>query len=246
MTPAGLDSTGVEASGSYHGSMSGDADIATVGSLLADPGRARILMALADGRSLPAGMLAAEAGVTAATASSHLAKLRAGGLLAVTTRGRYRYYGFSGPAVAELVEAVARVAPTLTISSLREGSAAHALRLARRCYDHLAGRVGVAVTAALVERGCLDDGDSEALRVVTGCGQEVFDRLGVDIRPGAAVRCCVDWTEQRPHVAGPLGRGLLTRFAELGWLRERSRGRALHLTEAGRVGLTGLGVRLPA
>ncbi len=243
--------------------MPGDADLATVGALLADPGRARVLLALGDGRALPASTLAAEAGVSASTASSHLAKLVAGGLLVVTPRGRFRYYALAGPAVSDLIEAVARLAPSLQISSLREGTHAHALRLARRCYDHLAGRLGVAVTEALIEQGCLGghDGGVDLDRmtgarpaggvldpagyVLSDRGRATLGELGVHVPGAAAVRCCVDWSEQRHHVAGPLGRALLDRFVELGWVRPGPRGRALRLTDAGQSGFTGLGVRLP-
>jgi DNA-binding transcriptional ArsR family regulator len=246
------------------GERPGDADMAAVGALLADPGRARVLLALADGRALPASTLAKEAGVTPATASSHLAKLLEGGLLVVARHGRYRYYSLAGPAVGELIEAVARLAPSLQVTSLKEGTKAHAVRLARRCYDHLAGRLGVAVTATLVERGYLGghDGSVDLDRmpgtrpaggvldpvayVLTDDGHTALGELGVAVPDGTVVRCCVDWSEQRHHVAGPLGRALLDRVTELGWLRGSRRSRELRLTDAGRTGFTALGVRLPA
>lgn len=131
----------------------GDADLASVGALLAEPARAKVLLALSDGRSLPASMLAAEAGVAASTASHHLARLVDGGLIDVSARGRHRYYALAGLHVAELLEAAARVAPPQPITSLREGTRAHALRYARRCYDHLAGRLGVAVAESLEREG---------------------------------------------------------------------------------------------
>jgi DNA-binding transcriptional ArsR family regulator len=137
------------------GMISGDADLASVGSLLAEPARARVLQALADGRELPAGMLAAEAGVSAATISEHLRKLLDGGLVLVTARGRYRYYRLAGPQVSDLLEAMARVAPPRPVTSLREGTRASALRRARSCYDHLGGRLAVALTSAFLDRGML-------------------------------------------------------------------------------------------
>jgi DNA-binding transcriptional ArsR family regulator len=145
----------VEVSGVYDRVVSaqpqpaGDADLASVGALLAEPARAKVLLALSDGRSLPASMLAAEAGVAASTASHHLARLVDGGLISVAARGRHRYYALASSDVAELLEAAARVAPPQPITSLREGTRAHALRYARRCYDHLAGRLGVAVAESL-------------------------------------------------------------------------------------------------
>src|SRR6516162_8234471 len=104
--------------------MHGDVDIASIGALVADPGRARILMALGDGHALPASVLADEAGVAASTASAHLAKLVRGQLLTVERHGRHRYYRLSGPAVGELLEVLARLAPPQAVRSLRQGTKA--------------------------------------------------------------------------------------------------------------------------
>lgn len=202
----------------------GEADIAAVGAVLAEPARAKVLLALADGRSLAASVLAAEAGVSPSTASHHLGRLVDGGFVAVTSRGRHRYFALAGPQVAELIEAVARVAPSRPVASLREGTRAHAIRYARRCYDHLAGRLGVAVADALADR--------------PGLAAEI----GVH---DAESRSCLDWTEQRPHLAGPMGRALLARFLELEWIEPSPRSRALGVTAAGRDGFASLGVRLP-
>jgi DNA-binding transcriptional ArsR family regulator len=216
-----------------------NADLASVGALLAEPARAKVLLALGDGRSLPASMLASEAGVAPSTASHHLARLVDGGLLTVASRGRHRYYTLAGPQVAELLEAVARVAPAEPVTSLRAGTRAHALRYSRHCYDHLAGRLGVAVADALV---VARDDDLE----VTAAGATKLAGIGVDARAGESVRACLDWTEQRPHAAGRFGRTLLERLLELDWLQRSTGTRALRLTDAGRVGLEAeLGVTLP-
>ena len=215
-----------------------NADVASVGALLAEPARAKVLLALGDGRALPATMLAAEAGVSAPTASHHLARLVDGGLLTVTSRGRHRYYALAGQHVAELREAVARVAPAQPVTSLRTGTRAHALRYARHCYDHLAGRLGVAVADALV----VARGDSLEL---TDAGADRLAAIGVDASAGESARACLDWTEQRHHVAGGLGRSLLQRLLELEWLQRSDVTRALRVTDAGRTGLeTELGVTL--
>lgn len=239
----------------------GDADLAAVGALVGDPGRCRILLALDDGRALPASRLAAEAGVSAATASSHLGKLTAAGLLAVEPRGRHRYYRLAGPEVAELLEALQRLAPVAPVRSLRQGTRAAALREARTCYDHVAGRLGVALMAALVGRGHLTGGDGSYDPALTdgraGYGHEVDYRLspgGADFLAGFGVRVpprrrlvryCVDWSEQRHHLAGGLGRGLLDRLHELDWIRRTDATRALRVTDRGRAGLrTTFGVDL--
>lgn len=216
-----------------------NADLASVGSLLAEPARAKVLMALNDGRSLPASMLASEAGVSPSTASHHLARLVDGGLLTVAPRGRHRYYALAGPQVAELLEAVARVAPVQPVTSLRAGTRAHALRYARHCYDHLAGRLGVAVAEALVV--VRDDG-----LTVTEAGADRLQAIGVAARAGESARACLDWTEQRHHVAGALGRALLQRLLELDWLQRTPSTRALQLSDAGRAAVQlELGVTLP-
>ena len=234
----------------------GDVDLAAVGALLSDPGRAKVLLALGDGRALPASMLAAEAGVAASTASYHLSRLRDAGLVRARNRGRYRYYQLAGPAVGDLIEAVARVAPAMPVTSLRQGTRGHAVRYARSCYDHLAGRLGVAVADALLARDLVDDGGSGradpsrpedvASFAVTAAGADWLGGLGISVRPRTAVRACLDWTEQRPHLAGPVGRGLLSRLLELGWLERRPGGRALRVTAPGRQSLPRLlGAPLP-
>ncbi len=131
----------------------GDADIAALASLLADPARCKVLLALDDGRALPASVLADEAGISRSTASSHLGKLTGAGLLTVESHGRHRYYRLAGPEVGELLEQLGRLAPTRPVGSLREGTRAAWLRSARTCYDHLAGRLGVAVMGGLLDRG---------------------------------------------------------------------------------------------
>ena len=121
----------------------GDADLAALGAVLAEPARTRMLLALGDGRALPASMLAAEAGVAASTTSGHLARLVDAGLVVCRPQGRFRYYALAGPQVGELIEVLARSARTVPVRSLRQGTRAAALRTARTCYDHLAGRLGV-------------------------------------------------------------------------------------------------------
>src|ERR1700760_999895 len=139
--------------------MHGDADIASIGALVADRGRARILLALGDGRALPASVLADEAGGAASTASAHLSRLVKGGMLRVERHGRHRYFRLAGPEVGELIEALARISPPAPVRSLKQGSKAHAVRFARTCYDHLAGMLGTKLMEALLERELLTGGD---------------------------------------------------------------------------------------
>jgi DNA-binding transcriptional ArsR family regulator len=214
--------------------VDGDADLAAVGALLAEPARARMLAALGDGRELPASVLAAEARVAPSTASEHLAKLVGGGLLAVESRGRRRYFRLHGPEVGDVLEAIAHVAPREPVRSLREATRAAALRLARTCYDHLAGALGTALMDGLVERGIVA-GDA-----VTETGVVALRGLGIDPAtvPGRRplFRTCLDWSEQRPHAAGKLGAALAARCFELEWIERLAGTRAVRVTPAGETG----------
>jgi DNA-binding transcriptional ArsR family regulator len=235
----------------------GDPDLAVVARLFADPARARILMALVDGRSLAASVLADEAGVSPPAASSHLAQLRQAALVTVEQSGRHRYYALAGPDVAAAIEAIAALAPCRPVRSLREHTRAAALRNARSCYDHLAGRLGVALTAGLVaERALVTvDGTPDTRRrsadpiseplpthpySVGPRAGEVLHGLGVDLAQLEAqrtrrplLRFCLDWSEQRHHVGGRLGAAILAALFERGWLVRTRRRRALVLTDQG-------------
>ncbi|GAA1031835.1 metalloregulator ArsR/SmtB family transcription factor [Amycolatopsis albidoflavus] len=257
MGPAdtGNASVAVEVCRGHAGGMEGDADIARTAALFADPARVRVLMALADGRSLAASVLAGEAGLTAQGVSAHLSKLLAAGLVTAEKSGRHRFYRIAG-AAPDLLEALARHSPTRPVRSLREGTRAEALRTARLCYDHVAGRLGVTVTAALLDRGALAtvDGDPTTQRrpgdrissqlqehpyVLGPAADEVFAALGVNVEAAAEsrrplLRFCLDWTEQRHHLAGALGAAVTRQFMDAGWLRSRAKAhRAVQLTETG-------------
>lgn len=215
-----------------------DRDIAPVAALLADRGRAAMLTALMDGRALPAGELARTAGVTAQTASGHLARLLEGGLVTVVRQGRHRYYRLAGPEVAQVIEALGRIGAPVEVRSLRQSRRARALRSARTCYDHLAGRAGVALFEALVDRGLIEPDDGREHRL-TPKGREVLAGLGVEVPAGRrrfAVEC-LDWTERRPHLGGALGAALTARLVGLGWLEHGCERRAMKITPRGRRGL---------
>jgi len=140
----------------------GDVDIAAVATLFADRTRARVLIALSDGRALPASVLASEAGVTAQAASAQLSRLQAAGLLAVEQSGRHRYYRLATSQVTIILEALAQLAPAQPVRSLRQSTRAAALRSARACYDHLAGKLGVQLTQALIDRQALTPTDGNS------------------------------------------------------------------------------------
>jgi DNA-binding transcriptional ArsR family regulator len=218
--------------------MSETLDIARVGALMGDPSRASMLMALMSGEALTAGELAFRAGVALPTASGHLAQLVDGGLLAVAKQGRHRYYRLAGPAVAHAVETLSDLAIQVSPSPRRVMPEDAPLRRARTCYDHLAGRLGVAVAEGLVERRVLRRTDEGLALVRRGSGEALLHSWGIELarlegarRP--VVRSCIDWTERRPHLAGSLGAAIVDRFLDTGWIRRRRDDRAVTVTPLG-------------
>ena len=206
--------------------------------LLADPARAVMLTALLDGRSLPAGELAYAARVTAQTASSHLAKLLSGGLVALEIEGRHRYYRLAGSHVAQALEHLAGIRPQTQIRRRALSAEAQRLRFCRSCYDHLAGQVGVALTRALEGREYLRPADNKRLDV-TAAGSEWLAGVGIDlggVKPsrGGLARQCLDWTERQHHLAGPLGVELMSVLCASGWLRRGRETRAVEVLPKGR------------
>jgi DNA-binding transcriptional ArsR family regulator len=229
-----------------------DVNVAHIAGLIGEPARAAVLMALIDGRALAASTLAQEAGVARSTISGHLGRLTDAGLITVEPSGRNRYYRLASAEVAETLESLARLAPPKPVRSLRQATRAHALRRARSCYDHLAGRLGVALTDALLESGDLvaERSSSDATEPILGPGRahafhltesgaEHLVQLGVAVDPHGRrplIRYCVDWSEQRPHLGGALGAGLMQMLLERDWLT-RGNGRAILTTPAGQAAL---------
>ncbi|MEU5865140.1 MULTISPECIES: helix-turn-helix transcriptional regulator [unclassified Nonomuraea] len=216
-----------------------DADIAPVAALIADPTRAAILTALLGGRALAAGELARVAGVSAATASAHLARLLDGGLVDVVRQGRHRYYRLAGHEIAEVLETLARVSARPPVRSLRQSRQARLLEEARTCYDHLAGRAGVALLDHLKDGGHYDRQD------LTPDGERLLMGLGVDVEGARRARRrfapeCLDWTERRSHLGGALGAAITDVLLERGWYRRGSVPRAVVLTDEGREGLAAI------
>ena len=194
--------------------------IAAPAALLADPTRAAIVLALMDGRSRSAKKLALDAGVTPATASAHLKKLVAAHMLACEPRGRFRHFRISGAEVADAVEALCQIGPD-AVSDRVLPAAARELRFARCCYDHLAGRLGVALTERLLSP------DNSVLHDLA------IDVAALESARRPLFRCCTDWTERRPHVAGALGAALLARYKDERWLVPVKDSRKLIVTPAG-------------
>lgn len=198
-----------------------------------------MLSALMDGRALPAGELAAAAGLSASAASTHLSRLVDGGLLAVEYQGRHRYYRLNGSGVAAILEEIASLVGKRSGHAPVQTSQTRALRKARTCYDHLAGELGVAIAEALDARGFLAPAEGKCLSVTSSGSVWFATALAIDVaelkpgRQGIACRC-LDWTERRYHLAGPLGSAILRRCCDRGMLIRLPRSRKVRLTVRGR------------
>jgi DNA-binding transcriptional ArsR family regulator len=223
--------------------MASNAMFAEVAALAGDPGRAGMLHALMDGRALTASELARVAGIAPQTASGHLNRMTAIGLLTVEKQGRHRYHRLATPAVAQMLESIMQVASDLEPSRKRltVGPRDAALRKARTCYDHLAGQLGVALVDALVGRGHAEL-TSEA-GIVTDTGVAFLGRIGIDVeamlarraRGSGRILCrpCLDWSERRPHLAGAVGAAICSHSFDKGWIRRLEGTRAVTITPKG-------------
>jgi DNA-binding transcriptional ArsR family regulator len=221
-------------------------DTAGVAGLFADRSRVAMLDVLLDGRDHTLGSLARAARIRSSTAVEHVARLERGGVVLSRRDGRQRLVRLSRPEAAAAYEALSELARETEVQSLRTWTRREELRAARTCYDHLAGRLGVAVTDAALAAGAVDDDFS-----LGASAEGWFRRLGVDLdalprgkRP--LVRVCTDWTERRHHLAGVLGAAICTAVLDAGWANRRPSSRALRVTPLGEVKLRRLGITLPS
>ena len=214
-------------------------------SVLGDQTRASMCLALLDGRAWTAGELAKHAGVAASTATEHLNKLIAAGIVTERRQGRHRYVMLAGPQMAELIESLsARLSPNApAVSGLRASTAGEALARGRTCYDHFAGRLGIAIADAMIDRFLIDISGGFSL---TTKGYDWFEgQLRVDTAAWRQsrrdlIRECLDWTERRSHVAGVAGAEICRSFLKHGWVRRIGSGRAVRLTPSGRQAVSDL------
>ncbi len=209
---------------------------AKVAAMIGDPTRARMLSALMGGQYLAAGELAASAGVTAQTASAHIAKLVDAELVVVRSQGRHRYFRLANADIAHALEALSMVAERGVHASKWEQGAYKPLKAARTCYSHLAGELGVALYEGLLRRGTLLPHDGHF--VLSDAGRDELAQLGVALPTGAAATrrfafACLDWSERRDHLAGSLAVALLDHGMAQRWLRRVEGSRALRLTPVG-------------
>ena len=212
---------------------------ARIAAMIGDPTRARMLAALMGGQYMAAGELASAAGVSAQTASTHIAKLLDSGLVALRVQGRHRYLRLADAEIAHALEALSLVAERGATSSKWEQGGYKPLKAARTCYSHLAGELGVALFDGLLARGTLVAREGEF--ALSDAGRDELQALGVQLPASTAKRyayACVDWSERRDHLAGGLAVALLSHAIEHGWLRRTQGSRALTLTPPGRTALS--------
>ncbi len=215
-------------------------NLVEIASLIGDPSRLTMLLNLLGGKALPAGELARSARISPQTASTHLAKMIKGGLLVQESFGRHKYFRLATTEVATALEALLAISPSKPIRSLRESNQVQALQLARTCYDHLAGKLGVNLTDKLLEDGFLEKSGKDFL--LTEAGKTKFKNFGIEVeKKRNCRRCfarqCLDWSERRYHLAGSLGASLTQRMFELNWIEYLSDGRAIRVTAVGKKGL---------
>jgi DNA-binding transcriptional ArsR family regulator len=215
--------------------MKNGPDISRVAALIGDPARANMLTALMSGKALTATELAAEAGVTVQTASSHLSKLDQGGLLAPAKQGRHKYFSLASDEVAHVLEALMGLAAGSGHLRTRTGPKDDALRHARVCYNHLAGEMGTQMYDAMLARGLIVVGEDVAL---TADGEMFATSFGIDLdllksKKTPLCRECLDWSERRSHLAGSFGRAVLARMGDLGWAKVERETRVVRFTKSG-------------
>ncbi|MGG4219018.1 winged helix-turn-helix domain-containing protein [Paenibacillus jamilae] len=219
--------------------MSTKSNVAMIASLVSEPSRAAILTALLDGRFHTASELAHMAGIKPQTASFHLAKMTEAQVVTVEKQGRHRYYGIQDPEVAQVMESLLSIAPPVPIKSFKQASENEAIRLARTCYDHVAGHLGVQIMDFFMQKGILSE-NQDGLHI-TQQGVIFFADFQINLKNTRQKRRsfshkCLDWSERRHHLAGALGSALLDRLFELHWIEHLPTSRAIRITDGGKRG----------
>jgi DNA-binding transcriptional ArsR family regulator len=221
--------------------------IAEIAALLGEPARAAMLMALMDGRALTAAELATVAGITPQTASTHLGRLTSAAFVKVERQGRHRDHRLAGADIARTLEGLMQLSMSRSSPAarpLRTGPRDEKMRAARTCYDHLAGRLGVAITDAMIARNVVEFDEDAGL--ITEEGSRFLEEIGIPLDAGDAARhgsrratCkpCLDWSERRPHLAGRLGAAICTHALAQHWVRRLNGTRALEITPKGQQAL---------
>jgi len=216
--------------------MDSTPNIAKIGALLGDNTRARMLAALMHGKALTASELAHEANVTAQTASTHLSKLEAGGLLQLRKQGRHKYFALANDEVAALLETLMGLVAAEEPLRVLTGPRDLAMRKARVCYNHLAGSMGIQLYESLITRELLSLVDDDLS--LTTKGRDFMRDFGIDLTTLSTsrtplCRTCLDWSERRTHLAGSLGRALFAKLESLRWVKRQQDSRTIIFSARG-------------
>ncbi|RFU61186.1 helix-turn-helix transcriptional regulator [Bacillus sp. V59.32b] len=217
--------------------MSINQNVANIAALISEYSRSAILTVLMDGRFHTASELSFMIGITPQTISYHLSKLVEGNIIAVEGQGRHRYFGIQNQEVAQIMEYLLAIAPPVEIKSLRQSREDNAIRIARTCYDHIAGNLGVKITDSLIKKNVIKQSENEFVLSIEG--EHFLNDFQIKIEDVIKKRrsfChkCLDWSERRHHLAGALGNALLERFLELQWISRSVNSRALIITPHGK------------
>jgi DNA-binding transcriptional ArsR family regulator len=210
--------------------------ISRIAAAIGEPARVRILYSLLDGHARTSTELSAVAEVSPSTTSIHLNRLKTERLVKVVLQGKHRYYSLSGPDVANALEALSLIAGDARKQFVP--TTPNRLVLARTCYDHLAGKLAVALYERFIESAWIEAHEGSRCEL-TETGAETFTQLGIDLTEARATRRrfayeCLDWSERRPHLAGALGTSLLKLALKRKWVEQDLDSRALEITSSGR------------
>jgi DNA-binding transcriptional ArsR family regulator len=212
-------------------------EFSAIASIIGEPTRAAMLWKLLEGKAFTATELAISTDISAQSASMHLAKMVSAKLLAVVSQGRHKYYKLATPEVAYVLESISNLVPAdRLVTENTTPLSQHDIKYCRTCYDHLAGKVGVAVTDQLLKRKVIANSDLDF--DVTNKGEKWLATLDISIadlkrQKRAFARKCLDWSERRYHISGSLGAALLDRMIEMKWLRKIPDTRRVLVTPTG-------------
>ena len=216
-----------------------EATIARIANAIGEPARTRMLFCLLDGHARTSTELAIVADVSPSTTSVHLQRLMTEGLIDVCPQGKHRYYRLAGKPVARALESLSLLAGSSSKKFVPNTPSA--LRFARTCYDHIAGKLGVSLHDRFIHLGWLKEGATNGKRKyeITLTGNKEFEALGIDLEAVRSLRRqfaypCLDWSERQPHIGGSLGAALLDTALKRKWVERDLNSRALEITNYGK------------
>jgi DNA-binding transcriptional ArsR family regulator len=208
-----------------------------IATLIGDPIRASIMWTLLEGKAFTATELAITVSTSPQNISMHLTKLVQANLLVVESQGRHKYYRFARKEIAYAIEAMISLVPPSINTKNTKTEKDSAIKHCRTCYDHLAGKVGVALTDSLLQQQLLIDASGHF--EISPDGEKWLTEFGIPLtdlkkQKRSFLRPCLDWSERRPHLAGSLATALLDKMLLEDWLRKTKDSRALIVTAKGK------------